>query len=286
MKIDLKKNFREVIQVRLIVYSDTSREIYSHEECVTWDDSVGSISSGEMTNMGDGIDLAYSKVNPNKCTWLIVMTDGIPNKGKYQVKKSFEKLKKQAPPHTRIITLGYGDQYKPSILNSLGEFTHIEDSESIPIVFGSIANEIKYTWVFNVRWHCKKSFAGSKYIVGTYNVGCLYKQRKYVMGILLEQNPENWANEGMILKFTPVRSMKRMSVNFPIEVLDSPVDEVFRERYYLSAKCRRLNRLQNVYNTVPVFYHKVLEECMRIRRDLEEWIEECSLSLIKTNYSE
>lgn len=275
---EIEKDFKSLCNTKLIIYNDDPQEIYSsNEEYGDWGHSVESIHTKGMTNIGDAIKLAYSKTNPNKCTWIVLMTDGLPNKGKYQTKSSFQLLKNSKPKNTRLITLGYGKEYNSKILTSLGEFTAVESMEYIPSVFGSIANEFKYSWAFGAKWKMEKKIPGSKYIVGSSNIGCIYYQREYTMGILLGKTPENLENIKMELSFTSVLNMYQVSIPISVVMVDYPLSEYFREKYYYSAKGRRMFRLYNVSHGSNIDPNAIIKECKIIKKELEEWTEDCAL---------
>jgi len=278
---EVEKEFGKTVSARLIVYSDIAREIYPYKspsgEVRDWNTAVRSMIASGLTNIGEGVELAYSKSTPNKCTWIVMMTDGCPNRGNYQSEDSFNILKKRAPSHVRLLTLGYGTEYNSVILMKLGEFTPVESREYIPVVFGSITNELKYTWGFDARWKPKNRIYGSKYIVGSPTIGCLYKQKKYITGILLENTPVEWSSIEMMLSFISVQTMEEISIPFSVKVTNFPPPEEFREKYYLSAKGRRLNKLYEISNMNIVRPENIQIVCKNIRDDIDKWEENCAI---------
>lgn len=271
---EIERDFCSVCNTTLIIYNDDSQEVYSStNETHDWDESVGSIYTRGMTNMGDAVELAYSKSDSNKCTWIILMTDGIPNKGRYQTSSSFGLLKKNEPKNTRFVTLGYGKEYDSKVLMSLGEFTAVESIEYIPSVFGSIANELKNTWGFGAKWRLRTSLPGSKYIVGSPNIGCMYDQREYITGILLESVPENLSEIYMEFNFISVQTMVQEWTLILVRNSYFPLSDHFREKYYCSAKGRRMIRLYHASQRANVYPL----ECDTIKKEIDEWTEDCAL---------
>jgi len=237
-----------------------------------------------LTNIGEGVKLAYSIKNKDKCTWIVVMTDGLPTSGDYTSEKSFVHLKNEAPKNTRIITLGYGKEFSSNILMTLGEFTYIESQELVPVVFGSIANEFKYTWGFNTSWIIGQKDVKIKYIVGKSNFGCLYNEREFICGLAAMNSSEKhllekWiqGSPRMILKFTLIQTMEEQKITFNARRSQSRPPEKYREKYYSSAKGRRLKRLSNAMNFVNSNTFFVRELCESIKKDVEKWEEPCSL---------
>ena len=127
----------------------------------TFDDLVASLEVEGSTNMGEGIELAYSLCpqggaahmqGPDaRASWIVVLTDGESNQGKYQSVEAFTDLALRIPPNAKIISLGYGTEFNMHILDSIGDFTYLQDSESIPGFMGSLAHEISTCSVLNVR---------------------------------------------------------------------------------------------------------------------------------------
>ena len=286
---DVEQEFCKTANIRLIGYSETAWEIYpkidkNNAKC-TWDDMIEhEIRSHGITNMGAGIELAFSLSDPERCTWIVVMTDGISNHGKYQCRESFQRLRDMAPNNTRIVTLGYGKSFNTKVLTIMGEFTYIETKEQIPMVFGSIANELKHTWGFGAYWKMTGNVPIYKYIIGSPKFGCLYQQREFTTGII-PKCPEDsfdfmkWltTEQPLNLKFILVQNMKEVSIPFSVNILRTSPSEKFREKYYASAKGRRLNILYNVSHRHVVNPSEIMNVCKEIRYSIDKWTEDCSL---------
>lgn len=142
--------FRNTIYVTLITFNESAKEIWSSRSSnITFEEAVLKMNTNPLTNMGSGIELAFNITNPDLFTWIVVMTDGESNKGKYRHINSFQSLATKKPLNSKIITLGYGKDCNLNILNNIGYFTHIKNKEDISIVFCSISIEIIYSWGFN-----------------------------------------------------------------------------------------------------------------------------------------
>jgi hypothetical protein len=137
------------INIRLVTFSNTAKEIWSPESEDSFERVVTGMRSELLTNMGDGMKLCFRKIDPDLFTWLIVMTDGESNEGPCQTLKSFQRLVKKTPEKTKIVTLGYGNKFKPEILNEIGTFVYVENSEMIPVVLGNLATEILSSFGFD-----------------------------------------------------------------------------------------------------------------------------------------
>lgn len=174
------------LRLRLITYNNQAREIWSSQTNeTTFDHAVSKLSSSGGTNMGAGVELAYSHVTPEVPTWVIVMTDGLSNDGLYQHRDSFKELAAKAPRLTNIVTLGYGSEFDVDTLVNLGEFTYVADQEKIPGVFGSLSNEILTSWGMKAQITTKGNS-----IIGRSNVGILFPDKKYTFATVRGEGTE------------------------------------------------------------------------------------------------
>jgi uncharacterized protein YegL len=143
--------FRSVITTRLIVFSNDAKEVWnSKDSSEFFEDAVLNLRSEALTNMGDALKLAFKKVESNKFSWIIVMTDGESNRGPCRTQDSFQRLvTSEKPLNSKIVSLGYGNKFDPEVLNVLGTFAYVENSEVIPVVLGNLAEEIMTSVGFN-----------------------------------------------------------------------------------------------------------------------------------------
>lgn len=150
-KQDRDTLFRSIIKVKLITFSNTANIIWTHDSTEYFDDVVRKLQTQSTTNMGAGIELAFRETNPEMYTWIIVMTDGESNKGSHRTVSSFQRLvSRDQPYNSRIMALGYGQEFNPEVLNNIGQFIYVEDEECIPIVLGNIVDEIIRSTKFNL----------------------------------------------------------------------------------------------------------------------------------------
>lgn len=138
------------INMRIITFSNSAKEIWSNHSKENFENTIINLSTESLTNMGDALKLAFSKINPQKFTWVVAMTDGLSNQGPCRTVNSFHQLvTTNKPLNTKIITLGYGSEFDPETLNQVGSFVHVEDSEMIPVVLGNVAEEFATSVGFN-----------------------------------------------------------------------------------------------------------------------------------------
>ena len=141
---------RNTIRIRIITFSNTAKEAWSNESEGTFENAVVGLNVESMTNMGDAIKMAFDKVDRTVFTWIIAMTDGESNKGPCQTSEAFQRLVTTSKPlNCKIVSLGYGKRFDPEVLNVIGTFVYVQDTEMIPVVLGNLASEIMTSVGFN-----------------------------------------------------------------------------------------------------------------------------------------
>ena len=141
---------RNTINIRIIAFSNQAKEIWSNECHELFEDAILNLETEAMTNMGDAIKLAFEKTHPARYTWIIAMTDGNSNRGPCKTAGSFQQLvATNKPINAKIVSLGYGENFDPEVLNKVGSFVYVENSEMIPVVLGNLAEEIMTSVGFN-----------------------------------------------------------------------------------------------------------------------------------------
>ena len=135
----------------LYTFSEKVRHVWGPTTKGNFDDIVNCIEPEGCTNMGEAIETAFKNCDTNKANWIIVFTDGESNKGRHQTSSAFHELAKTIPNNTKLLTLGYGKDFNIEILNSIGEFTFLENKESIPTFMGALTHEISTCSVFNAK---------------------------------------------------------------------------------------------------------------------------------------
>ncbi len=300
-----EKAFRQAANIRLIGFSKDAWEFYSSEdssEDITWDKIIDKkIIARDATNMGAGLLLAFDRTSVNKATWIVVMTDGHCNRGLYRTCDSFKRLLAKCPQNTQIVTLGYGKNFQPDILQVLGDFTYIEDEEAIPIVLGSLANEFMTSWGFkakfiipeydnqqitaNIGWgrgskiptsngFSKGETVWGRVIIGQKDIGALYDQREVAYGYLMSDSVyfEQLPGQQIFVEYISLLDMTVNRIELIIAKGDQPPQKV-REYYYLSAKGRRLMAIYHA-----LYKGRVTHVIPIIKADIDKWQEDCALS--------
>ena len=142
--------FRNTVRTRIITFSNDANEAWSSSDSeATFESVILSLRSEAMTNMGDALKMAFQKTESNIFTWIIAFTDGESNQGPCRTADSFQKLAAKKPLNSKIVSLGYGNRFDPEVLNVVGTFVYVENSEMIPVVLGNLAEEIMTSITFN-----------------------------------------------------------------------------------------------------------------------------------------
>jgi len=189
----------------VVTFSDDAQILWSDKIATnTFEDAVSSMDVQNSTNMGAGIELAFSLANPEKATWIVVLTDGISNKGRHQTAEAFVALAKTAPKSSKIVSVGYGSEFDPHILNAIGDFQHVSSAEDIPKLMGALAHEVSTASLFGGFISGPACFGNvgfvdtadstivrpmPKVVIGDRYIGVLSTGRKFLFGFVPgEQN--------------------------------------------------------------------------------------------------
>jgi len=257
--------------IRLIGYNNDAQEICFVEspEDPTFDQVQERLQAEGLTNMGAGLQLAFEKVDPQKATWIVVLSDGMSNRGFYQTKQAFQDLKKQTPPRTRIVALGYGTEFDADIMQAVGDdFVYINDPELIPCFFGNLSNEILTTQAFGTT--VKASFR-SRIVIGSTRLGSVYPGKSATFGVVPFLPIPDKAH--ITVSFWDLNRQQQVTfqkdISFP-DVLTEPPNEVKIE-YYRFASSRRLRALYSALRS-PYLRPAV----QTIQNSLKKWTDPCA----------
>lgn len=259
---------------------------------ITFSEAVSKIHAKCSTNMGDALRLAFQEKEENCATWIILLTDGISNKGSYQTIDGFRNLLKEIPPHTKIIPLGYTTCFDPDILSILGNMTYVESEENIAEIFGSIIGEIITCYAMDAEIILPKNVSSKndfisedeiivasddfdhkeRDIIGSTNIGCLFSGRIFYHGWLPWGNTQNpnfsqyIGLEGYV-KYYDIIIKQEITVPFIINKGCDVIPEDVCEQYFNSSKSRIL---LNIYK-----YRKnnnlTLQFINGIKTKLDDW---------------
>src|SRR5579871_3466067 len=186
LKLSLKC-FRRLIpndfQLTIIKFNSESKLIWSskHHTIDDFDNQIDGIEAFGSTDIGGAVKKAFRLISKSM-SWIILFTDGESTSGIYQKRYDLFKLIADLPSGCKIISLGYGEQYSPKTLSILGEYSHVDTSDKIPLILGSIYGEITTTWADNIKITFEKT-PESK-VFGCDRPGNLYDGRKYVYGVI------------------------------------------------------------------------------------------------------
>lgn len=261
----------------------------------SFSEAVNGLECDASTNIGDGILLAFNKKLENHSTWIIMLTDGVPNKGAYQVAQSFNNLMKMLPERTKIVPLGYTTDFDPDILSMLGTMTYLDSEESIPEVLGGIIGEIATCYGVDAKIvlpvleneHVNPDdliivpnvISTSRDIIGDTYIGCLYNERKYIYAYLPWGNTmrlelSKYHNLNGTLSYYDIVSNDTVIVPFIIEKGESQIPDNIFEGYFSSSKARIILGIYQAKKNEK-FGRQLIDS---IKSKIEDWKHPCSAS--------
>lgn len=181
------------------------------------------------------------------------MADGRPNEGLYQTSLSIKSALSILPNNTKMISLGYGNDFKLDTLEAVGDFSYIENSEKIPIIFGSLAGEILEAVAFNGKLTYPDTLPNdSKEISGHFEVKVVSKNQSYNHAILLPNHYDKNNLIGRIVKF------KYFDLNN-----DYPEDEISNrivDGGEITPEIRTMYYKASMGRLTKILYHKINTE--------------------------
>lgn len=287
---------RNSIAIRIITFSNDAKEVWSNEMVERFEDVIVNLEAEALTNMGDALKLAFDKVDPNKYTWIIAMTDGNSNKGPCKTANSFQRLVTTNKPwNAKIVTLGYGENFDPEVLNRVGSFVYLEDSEMIPVVLGNLAEEIMTSVGFNcvidipnanlpteldedtiIVPDGEDSSIPGKIIIGNRVVGPICVQKEYDYVYLPHGNNTSQKAlekyDHVNVRFKDIITDDDVNIYIPILHTKEPPTDKLREMFFSSESKRLIHRLYRVMQNNKS--GKLGEEVRMIRRCIGKWTDE------------
>lgn len=286
------KEFSDICNVCLITFSEEAkcrwesnlaRKLQGLEPLpYTFTETVNNLDSQTCTNMGAALHLAFEKKMKDCITWIILLTDGVSNKGRYQTVDSFKKLMNEIPDKTKIIPLGYTTAFDPETLSCLGNMTYLDCKETIPVTFGSIIGEILTCYGIDgfISIPIISEVVDSddiiivpdeiiqpKTIIGDNFIDTIYNERKFVYGYLLSSSSScNYNGIKCKFRYYNIDSKKDEIQYFNVTHCDKIPDEVYQD-YYETMKSKI------ILNIYKLRKNNLLtrEEVDRIKRKIEKW---------------
>lgn len=287
--VDRDNLFRNTLDVKIIPFSGQVLENmcwFSDSSEKTFEEALSDLKTKCMTNMGDALQRSFELANPSKYSWIIVMTDGESNSGKYRSERSFKKLVLNKPLNAKILSLGFGKQFNPDIMNNIGEFIYVNDCEMIPVVFGNLAGEIMTTWGYN----CLINVDGYNVeeindesmipplkngdislICGSRFIGTLFNGKKYNLIHSVSCDDKNQALEKykdkLYITYTLISNNQKVRQRIKIEN-GSNITPDIKKIFYESKKSKLMYKLYHAMQ-----YNKK-HDIADIKREVESWKDE------------
>lgn len=215
------------IDIHLITFSNTATYVANSRHGFI--ESVDNLRTDLLTNMGDGLEIAFDIVNNEKASWIIVLTDGESNKGIYQTIEEFKELvNNRKQNNTKLITIGFGKNTDPNVLNSIGEYVCIFEQKDIMKVIGAIYNEITTSSIINLSIQPSGPYTTE---IGNVNVGILFNDRGYIYACTGNIS-------GFIVKYTEIRENSLENVQVELQIKENKLnlpDEISKEYFFSKA---------------------------------------------------
>lgn len=288
--------FTEESNVCIITFSSDARCIWESNvatrlrnvspSVLTFSEAVTTIHDDSSTNLGEALELAIQKKLPNHATWIIVLTDGLPNRGTRQTPESFKNFMKEMPSQTKVIPLGYTTEFDPEILSILGTMNYVENEESIAEILGGIMGEIATCYgmhatielpSFSQEVNLDELIVAPKEsevphtVIGSNLMGCVYNDRKFTYGYLPwgnTQRPDFSRYQGLhgSVSYHDIVRNVRVQLPFTIGAGGQIPDEV-KGAYFESAKARIILGIYNRKRARTL----TREQIDSIRAKLQDW---------------
>lgn len=202
------------------------------------------------TNLQGGLELAFERIKKDKPTVMCVLTDGMPNIGFQNAKDLYDLKQKLAGDRiVDVMAIGFGSGINSTILEAIGEFSHITENTEIPVVFGNTALRVLTAFAFQTRVEVVTPPEGTaidisdRLIIGSEDVGTLFSGRSFSLSFMAKDLPK-----GSILRlhYYDVANKGFVAQDYPIP------DEASRKHpmktivgYYEAEKNRMLRDLCN-----------------------------------------
>lgn len=240
------------LNMALIGFSNYAHILWMSDECrsasdrkaehTTFGKAVQALKAAGSTNLGHALKCAFDLKRPGSVTWIVVLTDGIPNVGEYQTPDSFKHFMSTIPEHTKVISLGYGTQWNPDILNILGSMTYVENEERIAGIFGSIAGEIVTCYGFGANIVIPAHPTLTQHdLFGSTNIGCVYNDRKFMLGRLIANSAaQAFVGAPIYIEYYDIVSKQIVTLRHTVTSGGTDIPDDVREAYFAASKARMI----------------------------------------------
>lgn len=286
------------IKTRLITFSNEAREVWSSgcDDGDTFENIVTGLRTEALTNMGDALKMAFDKTDNNVFTWIVAMTDGESNRGSCRTRDSFQRMvTSNKPLNSKIVSLGYGTKFDPEVLNVVGTFAYLEDSETIPIVLGNVSEEVASAVGFNCVVDINEMELASEFtedtiivpegqgdktpgkiIVGNRVVGSLCSGKSYDIIYLPHGNNKSSELEKyntITVRYTDIKTGNDVELTSGIvHTNDEPSDNI--RKLYFAAETKRL--IYNLYRSIQLNPRSLNKTIKYVENKINDWSDSIS----------
>lgn len=185
------------VNLKLISFS-TEATINYPDGSSTFQEAINGIHAEGVTNMSDAIMLSHSLIDKSENYQVVVMlSDGMPNRGMFQsiddLASLSAKLDTVARKGLTKISIGYGHEYNPKLLEVLGDFSYAKNmsdvKEIIPCILGQMLT------IHSTNGKFKIDFPYLRLVIGEQVVGSMFNEQVFHLGLAVNPKEFNKANE-------------------------------------------------------------------------------------------
>lgn len=196
-----------------------------------WSDAVNDMECGMRTNLGDALLTAFGECSDEGVNTIVVMTDGLANCGCAESSYEFEQLMIKKPENSRVVSLGYRDDFDYQILQLIGDYTHVQNDEMLAHIITNLFTE------WQTLYRCEPIvIPDKKYVIGS-PPKWMWNGRKYIFACIVDDDDTELTieklPESVLTLFVNVRSAE-----FMLRVCIAAKESSLEKLNYLKAELR------------------------------------------------
>jgi hypothetical protein len=236
------------VNLNLISFATDASVDYPNGD-ISFVDAVNNILADGVTNMSDALFLAktIAQKNPDNYKTIIMLSDGMPNRGAAQSVDQLSQLSSEIDRACRQkltkISIGYGEEYNPKLLAMLGEFSYARNMgdvrEIIPCALGRAFTSYGYGGTFNINQ------LYNRVVIGETSVGSIFNEQVYHLGLAVNLDAIDLSKE-ISFKYFDLDSEAEIVLTTKINI-DQIIPPNVMGMYHEAACARMLERYQTKF---------------------------------------
>jgi uncharacterized protein YegL len=258
-----KSEYLQNWELNIITFDSDSCIIYRNTDNKSdFKEAIDTIVCRNKTNYKSALELCNKIYDENPMTtWVLLLSDGFPTEGNLLSSDSLSLYTRRNRLKRNMVyyTFGYGNDYSPTILESIGKYTHINgvDCEAMSVTFIDCVYEITKTYAINL-W-CQCNLVGDSYVKQSYGdvyVQCVVDGVSY--DSIIEIDEKCTTDSTITIEYTTLDMRKHVirvsiqestdkpSIRVLLTYLKHHIQTILKSRY--SNKSDKLNKLLNMVN--------------------------------------